>query len=95
MEAAMGSDRVPGTDVASGVGAAGAQLPLAMVGAGETVRVLRVRGGQELRQHLAEMGFVEGTEVRMVSRANGNAVVSVKGATFGLGRDMAMRIVTC
>ena len=61
-----------------------AQLPLAMVGEGEVVRVGRVRGAQALRQHLAELGFVEGAEV-----------VSVKGATFGLNRDMAMRIVTC
>ena len=52
-----------------------AQLPLAMVGEGEVVRVGRVRGAQALRQHLV--------------------VVSVKGATFGLNRDMAMRIVTC
>ena len=72
----------------------GAQLPLAMVGAGETIRVLKVRGGATLRQHLSEMGFVEGAEVKVVSRVNGDVVVSVKGSTFGIGRDMAMRIVT-
>ena len=72
-----------------------AQLPLAMVGEGEVVRVGRVRGAQALRQHLAELGFVEGAEVKVVSRVNGDVVVSVKGATFGLNRDMAMRIVTC
>lgn len=74
--------------------AQGAQLPLAMVGKGETIRVLKVRGGSALRQHLSEMGFVEGAEVKVVSRINGDVVVSVKGATFGIGRDMAMRIVT-
>ncbi|WP_371683361.1 ferrous iron transport protein A [Olsenella sp. Marseille-P4559] len=73
----------------------GAQLPLAMVSKGETIRVLKVRGGASLRQHLSEMGFVEGAEVKVVSRVNGDVVVNVKGATFGIGRDMAMKIVTC
>lgn len=73
----------------------GAQLPLAMVSPGQTVQVLKVRGTADLRQHLAEMGFVEGAEVRVVSRANGDMLVSVKGSTFGIGRDMAMKIVTC
>lgn len=72
----------------------GAQLPLAMASEGETIRVLKVRGGATLRQHLSEMGFVEGAEVKVVSRVNGDVVVSVKGSTFGIGRDMAIRIVT-
>ncbi len=73
----------------------GAQLPLAMVGEGSDATVLKVRGTRELRQHLAELGFVEGATVKVVSRVNGDVLVSVKGATFGIGRDMAMKIVTC
>ena len=65
-----------------------------MVSEGETIRVLKVRGTATLRQHLSEMGFVEGAKVRVVSRVNGDVVVSVRGSTFGIGRDMAMRIVT-
>jgi ferrous iron transport protein A len=73
----------------------GAQLPLSMVSEGEVVSVAKVRGAQDLRQHLAELGFVQGAEVRVVSRVGGDVVVNVKGATFGLNRDMAMKIVTC
>lgn len=76
------------------VQAQGAQLPLAMVSAGETATVLKVRGGKDLRQHLFELGFVPGAPIKVVSRVSGDMVVSVKGATFGIGRDMAMRIVT-
>lgn len=74
---------------------AGAQLPLSMVSEGDVVSVVKVRGGQDMRQHLAELGFVQGAEVKVVSRVGGDVVASVKGATFGLNRDMAMRIVTC
>jgi ferrous iron transport protein A len=81
------------TDDAPRVSAA--QLPLAMVSEGDVVSVAKLRGSAELRQLLAELGFVAGAEVKVVSRVGGDVVVSVKGATFGINRDMAMRIVTC
>lgn len=68
------------------------QLPLAMAGTGETVCVACVRGGSDLRQHLAELGFVEGAEVRVVSRAAGDVIVTVKGARLALNRSMASHI---
>ena len=73
---------------------AGAQLPLAMVHENETAVVDRVKGDAELKQHLAELGFVEGSEVKVVSHVNGDVIVKVKGATLGLNRTMAMRIST-
>lgn len=69
-----------------------AQLPLAMVGPDESARVARVRGDADLRQHLAELGFVEGAEVKVISRAAGDVIVSVKGARLALNRAMASRI---
>ena len=68
------------------------QLPLAMVGPDETARVARVRGDADLRQRLAEVGFVEGAEVKVVSRAAGDVIVAVKGARMALNRAMASRI---
>ena len=72
--------------------ASAAQLPLAMVGPDESARVARVRGDADLRQHLAELGFVEGAEVKVISRAAGDVIVSVKGARLALNRSMASRV---
>ena len=69
-----------------------AQLPLAMVGPDESARVARVRGDADLRQHLAELGCVEGAEVKVISRAAGDVIVSVKGARLALNRSMASRV---
>ncbi|HJA28245.1 MAG TPA: ferrous iron transport protein A [Candidatus Olsenella pullicola] len=68
------------------------RLPLAMVGPDERARVAGVRGSSDLRQHLAELGFVEGSEVKVISRAAGDVIVSVKGARLALNRSMASRI---
>lgn len=72
--------------------ASAAQLPLAMVGESEVARVTHVRGDAETRQHLANLGFVEGSEVKVISRAAGDVIVSVKGARLALNRAMASRI---
>ena len=72
--------------------ASAAQLPLAMVSESEVARVTHVRGDAETRQHLANLGFVEGSEVKVISRAAGDVIVSVKGARLALNRAMASRI---
>ena len=91
----MGYQRADSGRIAASELRSGSQLPLAMASEGQTVMVARVRGPQDLRQRMAEMGFVQGAEVKVVSRVNGDVVVSVKGATLALNRDIAMRIVTC
>lgn len=95
MEGVMGYQRADSGRIAASELRSGSQLPLAMASEGQTVMVARVRGPQDLRQRMAEMGFVQGAEVKVVSRVNGDVVVSVKGATLALNGDMAMRIVTC
>mgnify|MGYP002674724359 CR=1 FL=1 len=71
----------------------GGQLPLGMVGEDEVARVSKIRGGAELRQHLAELGFVEGAEVKVISRVNGDCIVSVKGARLALNRTMSSHVM--
>ncbi len=71
---------------------AASQLPLAMAGTDEVVRVAGIRGTADLRQHLAELGFVDGAEIRVVSRAAGDVIVIVKGARLALNRSMASHI---
>ena len=82
------------SSMAANVHVSGAQLPLSMVSEGQTATVARVKGNPERRQLLAERGFVEGAQVKVVSRVNGDVIVNVKGATFGIGRDMAKHITT-
>lgn len=72
----------------------GSSLPLSMVPEGRTVRVQRVRGKESFVRHLANLGFVEGSKIRVVIKATGNAIVNVKGTQVGLDRDTAKRIIT-
>ena len=68
-------------------------LPLTMAKAGETVTIRRITGREEVRQRLAELGFVVGETVTVVSRMGGNLIVQVKDSRIALDRDMANRIL--
>lgn len=69
-------------------------MPLSMRRAGETVSVRRVRGDEDLKHHLANIGFVEGSEVHVVATSGSNIIVTVKGARFGLDAKVAQRVMT-
>jgi ferrous iron transport protein A len=68
--------------------------PLSMVGAGETVRVVKVNAGRSLNSRLAAMGLVHNTKVRVVSNSHpGPFIVTVKDSKVMLGRGMAHKIM--
>lgn len=68
-------------------------MPLAMVKTGETGVIRKITGRDEVRQRLAELGFVVGERVTVVSELDGNLILSVKDCRVALDRTMAMRIM--
>ena len=69
-------------------------MPLSMVKAGDTVRVARVKGNEDMKHHLKDLGFVEGNEIHVVSSSGANLIVTVLGARFGLDTKVAMHVMT-
>jgi ferrous iron transport protein A len=68
-------------------------MPLTMVKAGETVMIRKITGKDEVRQHLAELGFVVDSDVTVVSEIAGNLIVQVKDSRIALDKTMANRIM--
>ena len=68
-------------------------MPLVMADIGDVNTILKITGQDELRRHLAELGFVVGEEVRVVSELGGNLILSVKDSRVALDKSMAMRIM--
>ena len=60
-----------------------------MTKAGETVTIRRISGKDEVRLHLAELGFVVGSEVTVVNEIAGNLIVQVKQSRLALDKTMA------
>ena len=68
-------------------------MPLGMASVGDTNTIVKITGRDEVRQHLAELGFVVGEEVTVVSELGGNMILSIKDSRVALDRTMAMRIM--
>ena len=68
-------------------------MPLTMAKTGETVTIRKITGKDEVRQHLAELGFVVDSDVTVVSEIAGNLILQVKHSRIALDRTMANRIM--
>lgn len=68
-------------------------MPLSMAKPGETVTIKKIGGKPEVRQHIAELGFVIDETITVVSEAGGNMILQVKDSRIALGKDMAGKIM--
>ena len=68
-------------------------MPLTMARPGETVTIRRITGRDEVRQHLAELGFVVDSPVTGVNEIAGNLILQVKEGRIALDSQMAGRIL--
>ncbi len=68
-------------------------MPLTMAKPGETVVIRKITGKDEVRQHLAELGFVVDSPVTVVSEISGNLILQVKDSRIALDRTMANRVM--
>jgi ferrous iron transport protein A len=68
-------------------------MPLTMAKPGETNYIQKITGKDEVRRHLAEMGFVVGECVTVVSELGGNMILQVKESRVALDKTMANRIM--
>ena len=68
-------------------------MPLTMAKTGETVTIRMITGRDEVRQHLAELGFVVDSDVTVVNEVAGNLILQVKDSRIALDRAMANRVM--
>ena len=68
-------------------------MPLTMAEPGEAVVIRKITGKDEVRQHLAELGFTVDERIVVLSKISGNLILKVKDSRIALDRDMACRIM--
>ena len=68
-------------------------MPLNVALPGEENIIRKIGGSPEVKQHLADLGFVVGGTVTLISILNGNVIVNVKESRVALVADMARRIM--
>lgn len=67
-------------------------MPLTMSRPGTQAIVSTIRGKDNAKRFLENLGFVEGTKVMVISELGGNVIVNVKDARVAISKAMAARI---
>ncbi len=68
-------------------------MPITLAGVGAKMKVAAIKGNDEIRRHLCDLGFVEGAEVEVVADNGGSLIVGVHGTRLALNADLARRIL--
>ena len=67
-------------------------FPLTMAKVGEKGQIKRISGRDEVKVHLAELGFVVNNEVTIVNRIGDNLIVQVHDSRIAIDSTLAKRI---
>ena len=68
-------------------------MPLTLAKQGEPVTIRKITGKDEIRQHLAELGFVVDSPVTVVNEIAGSLILQVRDGRIALDSQMANRIL--
>ena len=68
-------------------------MPLTMAPVGQASKIQRVGGNDETKRFLANLGFVVGSEVTVISAIGGNVIVNIKDSRVAINQDMALHIM--
>ena len=68
-------------------------MPLGMADIGDVNIIKKITGRDDVRQHLAELGFVVDGSVTVVSEIAGNLILQVKESRIALDRTLANRVM--
>ena len=60
---------------------------------GQASKIQRVGGNDETKRFLANLGFVVGSEVTVISAIGGNVIVNIKDSRVAINQDMARHIM--
>ena len=68
-------------------------MPLSLSPAGSVVNIKAIKGKDETRHFLENLGFLVGDPVTVISQIDGNLIVSVKDTRVTISKSMANRIM--
>lgn len=67
-------------------------MPLTLAPIGEEQIIKKISGKPEVKQHLENLGFVVGGDVKVLNSIGDNVIVKVKEARIAVSAEMAMKI---
>lgn len=67
-------------------------MSLAMVVPGEIREISGIRGKDDMKRRLQELGFIKGEKIQVVGESQGGLILIVKGVKIALNKGLASLI---
>lgn len=67
-------------------------MPLAMVPLGEERIIDVLKGKEEVKRHLKDLGFLQGQSVQVIGDNTSGLIVQIKGVRIAINRALATKI---
>ena len=68
-------------------------MPLSRAKSGESALIKKVGGKEETKRFLANLGFIPGASITVVSEISGNIIVLIKDSRIAVSKEMAAKII--
>ena len=68
-------------------------MPLTLSDIGEDSIIKKIGGKPEIKKHLKDLGFMPGSNVKVISRFSGNIIVNIKETRVAISQEMAQKIM--
>lgn len=68
-------------------------MPLTMLNPGESASIVRVGGNEETKRFLENLGFVAGSEVKVISSNEGNIIAQIKESRVAVSKGIDNKIM--
>ena len=68
-------------------------MPLTFMNEGIDLKILKNSGRTDTKQFLEKLGFVSGSDIKIVQKMNGNIIVSIKDTRVAINKDFASKIM--
>ena len=68
-------------------------MPLSMLAVGEMREIKDLRGNEDAKRHLKDLGFVKGEQVKILQENGSGLILLVKNVRIAISRAMASKII--
>lgn len=68
-------------------------MPISFASVGDKIVIVEIRGNDEVKRHLENLGFVKGEVVTIISKNQGNMIIGIKDSRLAINHSMASKII--
>lgn len=68
-------------------------MPLILMKENERVEVIKLIGNEAIKKRLAELGFVAGATINIISNNDGDIILELKGSKLAITKEMSQKII--